>query len=201
MAASACCFCVGIFSSTMRLMFLWSSMCFSSGRVIWDTKTLGLYCVINSKHDLRWRNILHVTWPYSSSNIAPVYSVTNQNRVLMSCDTNGPIRKAYGHIPFWWHHEKPQRPGTEFNGVCARAGSQARGDRDFFCARVKKGFFGGFLISKKRGTKKWDKKWLKMRFIVMKSKMFTSYNRTKIYTESKKHVTFRFSFYYMKYMK
>ena len=28
--------------------------------------------------------------------------------------------------------------------VCARAGSQARGDRDFFCARVKKGFFGGF---------------------------------------------------------
>ena len=34
MAASACCFCVRIFSSTMRLMFLSSSMCFSSGRVI-----------------------------------------------------------------------------------------------------------------------------------------------------------------------
>ena len=66
--------------------------------------------------------------------------------------------------------------------VCARAGSQARGDRDFFCARVKKGFFWGFLIGKKRDTKN-DIKCLKMRFIVMKSKMFTSYNRSKISTE------------------
>ena len=37
MAASACSFCVRICSSTMRLMFLWSSMCFSSRRIIWDT--------------------------------------------------------------------------------------------------------------------------------------------------------------------
>ena len=57
MAASACSFCVRICSSTMRLMFFWSSMCFSSRRVIWDTKTLGLYFVINSKHDLRWRKV------------------------------------------------------------------------------------------------------------------------------------------------
>ena len=97
----------------------------------------------------------------------------------MSCDTNGPIRKAYCHDDVT---KKPQTPGTEFNGVCARAGSQARGDRDFFCARVKKGFFWGFLIGKKRDTKN-EIKCLKMRFIVMKSKMFTSYNRSKISTE------------------
>ena len=54
--------------------------------------------------------------------------------------------------------KNPKRPVPSLTGfvrvrVCARAGSQARGDRDFFCARVKKGFFGGFLIGKKRDTK------------------------------------------------
>ena len=37
--------------------------------------------------------------------------------------------------------------------VCARAGSQARGDRDFFCAGKKRIFWGFFSISKKRDTK------------------------------------------------
>ena len=37
----------------------------------------------------------------------------------------------------------------------------------------------------KKEIKKRDKKCLKMRFIVMKSKMFASYNRSKISAESK----------------
>ena len=37
----------------------------------------------------------------------------------------------------------------------------------------------------KKRDKKRDKKCLKMRFIVMKSKMFASYNRSKISAESK----------------
>ena len=73
----------------------------------------------------------------------------------MSCDTNGPIRKAYCRDDVTKNPKRlvPSLMGFVRVRVCARAGSQARGDRDFFCARVKKGFFGGFLIGKKRDTK------------------------------------------------
>ena len=102
----------------------------------------------------------------------------------MSCDTNGPIRKAYCHDDVTKNPKRlvPSLMGFVRVRVCARAGSQARGDRDFFCARVKNVFLGGFLIGKKRDTKN-EIKCLKMKFIVMKSKMFTSYNRSKISTE------------------
>ena len=73
----------------------------------------------------------------------------------MSCGTNGPIRKAYCHDDVTKNPKRlvPSLMGFVRVRVCARAGSQARGDRDFFCARVKKGFFGGFLLGKKRDTK------------------------------------------------
>ena len=58
--------------------------------------------------------------------------------------------------------------------------------RDFFSFFLH--VFASLLAGRgkvQKRDKKRDKKCLKMRFIVMKSKMFTSYNRSKISTESK----------------
>ena len=73
----------------------------------------------------------------------------------MSCDTNGPIRKAYCHDDVTKNPKRlvPSLMGFVRVRVCARAGSQARGDRDFFCAGKKRIFWGFFSISKKRDTK------------------------------------------------
>ena len=52
----------------------------------------------------------------------------------MSCGTNGPIRKAYCHDDVTKNPKRlvPSLMGFVRVRVCARAGSQARGDRDFF---------------------------------------------------------------------
>ena len=69
----------------------------------------------------------------------------------MSCDTNGPIRKAY------CHDDVTKNPKRLVPSLMRFVRVQVRKREEigiFFCARVKKGFFMGFLMSKKRDTKK-----------------------------------------------
>ena len=65
----------------------------------------------------------------------------------MSCGTNGPIRKAYCHDDVTKNPKRlvPSLMGFVRVRVCARAGSQARGDGDFFLRTGKKRIFGGFF--------------------------------------------------------